>query len=339
MGVQEIVDGIVSFVRVHQSWAIPIAFLVAFGESVCFLSLVWPGTAILVGITALFAASGMELSILWPSIIAAALGGSVGYAVSYWVGVYFKDSVPKIWPFSTHPHLIPQGQEFFQKWGAWGVFFGHFFGPVRAVIPVVAGMFRMPQIPFQIANFASAFIWAAGVIAPAFFLVTFKDQVFHLLRDYQWLVLAALFVLAVLNAVPTAVMAVPTLALFVGLGALFIFAGGDPLRALAAGALGAWLGDLYVFNAGRGNREVHLVFANGWSAEAAEAAQHFVMQFGLASVIPSKFHTTLRAFAPITSGALGLAVVPFALLSALSAVLWASLLLVPVPLAQRFLGW
>lgn len=339
MAVQEIVDTIVSFVKVHQSWAIPIAFLVAFGESVCFLSLVWPGTAILVGITALFAASGMEVGVVWPAIISAALGGSVGYAVSYWVGWYFKDSVPRIWPFSTHPHLIPHGQQFFEKWGAWSVFFGHFFGPVRAVIPVVAGMFRMPQLPFQIANIVSAFIWAAGVIAPAFFLVTFKEQVFQILRDYQWVVLAALFVLAFLNAIPTAVLAVPTLVLFVGLGALHLYAGGDPMWALAAGALGAWIGDLYVFNAGRGNREVHLVFTNGWSAEAAAAAQHFVLQYGLASVIPSKFHTTLRAFAPITSGALGLAVVPFAVLSAISAVLWAALLLIPVPLGQRVLGW
>ena len=36
--------------------------------------------------------------------------------------------------------------------GAWGVFVGHFFGPVRAVIPVVAGMFAMRQLPFQVAT-------------------------------------------------------------------------------------------------------------------------------------------------------------------------------------------
>ena len=58
MSMQALVETIVSFVRDHESWAIPIVFLVAFGESFCFFSVVWPGTAILVGITALIAASG-----------------------------------------------------------------------------------------------------------------------------------------------------------------------------------------------------------------------------------------------------------------------------------------
>jgi len=50
-----------------------------------------------------------------------------------------------------------------------GVFLGHFFGPIRAVIPVIAGMAAMRQIPFQIANISSAFLWAGGVIVPSFF--------------------------------------------------------------------------------------------------------------------------------------------------------------------------
>jgi membrane protein DedA with SNARE-associated domain len=37
------------------------------------------------------------------------------------------------------------------------------------VIPVIAGMAAMPHLQFQIANIASAFIWAAGVIAPSFY--------------------------------------------------------------------------------------------------------------------------------------------------------------------------
>jgi membrane protein DedA with SNARE-associated domain len=65
--------------------------------------------------------------------------------------------------------MVESGQAFFDKWGALSVFFGHFFGPVRAVIPVVAGMYALPQWQFQIANIVSAFIWAAGIIAPSYF--------------------------------------------------------------------------------------------------------------------------------------------------------------------------
>jgi membrane protein DedA with SNARE-associated domain len=35
---------------------------------------------------------------------------------------------------------------------------------LRASVPLVAGIFRMPFLQFQIANFASAFVWAAALL-------------------------------------------------------------------------------------------------------------------------------------------------------------------------------
>ena len=71
--------------------------------------------------------------------------------------------------------------------------------PVRAVIPVVAGMFAMKQLPFQIANVVSAFMWAAGVIAPSFFLVANKDAVFAFLLQYENIVALVMFAAAFLE--------------------------------------------------------------------------------------------------------------------------------------------
>ena len=41
---------------------------------------------------------------------------------------------------------------------------GRFFGPLRASVPLAAGIFEMPYWQFQIANFVSAFIWAAALL-------------------------------------------------------------------------------------------------------------------------------------------------------------------------------
>jgi membrane protein DedA with SNARE-associated domain len=169
MTLHDFVELVVAFVREHQAWAAPMTFLVAFLESFCFLSIIWPGTAILVAISGLMGAGGVSIDVLWPAIIAAGIGGSIGYAVSYWIGLYYKDDIKTIWPFNRNPKLLDRGQSFFSRWGAIGVFLGHFFGPVRAIIPVVAGMYAVPQWQFQLANISSAFIWAAGVIAPSFF--------------------------------------------------------------------------------------------------------------------------------------------------------------------------
>jgi membrane protein DedA with SNARE-associated domain len=157
-------QSIIAFVEQHQAWIAPITFLLAFGESLAFISLVLPSTVVLVFIAGLVGGAGVGMGTIFWVWFAAGVGGALGYSVSYWVGAYFKDDIDKLWPFSTRPEMLVRGREFFEKWGTWGVFFGHFFGPVRAVIPVVAGSFAMRQFPFQVANISSAFLWATGVL-------------------------------------------------------------------------------------------------------------------------------------------------------------------------------
>lgn len=336
MAMEAVVETVVSFVREHEAWAGPISFLVSFGESFCFLSLIIPGTAILVGIAALLAYSGVSDAIILPAIIGAALGGALGYAVSYWIGIYFKDSIHKIWPFSTRPYLITRGQEFFEKYGVFGVFLGHFFGPVRAVIPVVAGMFRMAQLPFQIANIASATLWSAGVILPAFYLVTNKKDVLAYLAGHELIVAAALALLAVANAIPRPLFFVPTLALFVGVGALHIFAGGSFPVAWLAGALGAFVGDIHAYFTGK-RHQGNLRGAWPFTATAGsrQRAREFIARHGVSSILRSKAMGFNRGLVPLIAGANEMPLLPFMGMSALSALIWSAALLLPALLIVR----
>jgi membrane protein DedA with SNARE-associated domain len=164
---QPYIDAIVAFVQANQAWAAPVAFVLAFGESLAFVSLFLPSTVILVAIGGLLGAgTGTDL---WTVVIAAWAGGSLGYALSYWIGFYYKEEIRSVWPFRDYPNMMDRGDRFFEHYGVFGVFLGHFVGPIRAVIPVIAGMAGMPHLQFQIANIVSAFIWAAGVIAPSFY--------------------------------------------------------------------------------------------------------------------------------------------------------------------------
>jgi membrane protein DedA with SNARE-associated domain len=326
---QEFIDALVAFVRANEEWAAPIAFLVAFAESFCFLSLLWPGTAILIGISALLAASGVGTWVLLPAILAAAAGGTLGYAASYWIGLYFKDSIHKIWPFSRRPNLIPAGQTFFEKHGAFGVFLGHFFGPVRAVIPVVAGMFNMPQIPFQIANVLSASIWSVGVIAPAFLLVAFKTYVLGFMSEHEVLIALVLLLLAFANAAPSAFLYWPSLILFAGVGVLQLIAASDQFLVLwLAGATGAFLGDLAFYYVGRSHREAAFVawFMNGDSKALARANTALDTK-GAWTVVTSKAVGPARAFVPLAAGVRALPYAQFLPASALAAIVWAGVLL------------
>ncbi|MGL4396773.1 MAG: DedA family protein [Hyphomicrobium sp.] len=330
MGVQDFVEMIVAFVRDNKQWAAPMAFLVAFMESFCFLSILWPGTAILVGISALLAAGGVGLDVLWPAIIAAGVGGTVGYALSYWIGRYFKDSLLGMWPFSRHPETLTQGRDFFDKYGAASVFLGHFFGPVRAIIPVVAGMYAMPQIPFQIANIASAFIWAAGVIAPGFFLVTFQAEIFAFMIQHEFLIAGLIFLLALGHAVPMPLLFWPSLFLLLATGLLFLYAGGDAPLLLVAAAGGTFAGDLVAYWIGKSRRAD---LAEAWPLryypDGIEPARRFLHKWGPAGIIVSKVFGVKRAYVPVVAGSEGMSPAQFIPASLVSAVLLACLFLAP----------
>lgn len=158
---EQFAHNIVEFVRAHSAWAAPIMFGLAFGESLAFISLLLPAWAALVGIGAILGSSGLSF---WPIWLAAAFGAALGDWLSYWIGQKFGPSVAHMWPMSRHPEILPRGERFVRHWGAPAIFIGRFFGPLRASVPLVAGMFHMPFWMFQAANFSSALVWAAVLL-------------------------------------------------------------------------------------------------------------------------------------------------------------------------------
>lgn len=160
------VDAIIAFTRGNPGWAVVVVFLLAFGESLAFFSLLLPATVILFALGALIGSADLNF---WPLWFAAGFGAFFGDWVSFWLGQRFGPAIAHVWPLNRHPQLLPRGHAFFEKWGIVGVFLGRFLGPLRAVIPLVAGICDMPRGKFQIANITSAFVWATGILAPGFF--------------------------------------------------------------------------------------------------------------------------------------------------------------------------
>lgn len=163
MSFESHIQDIVAFVRENQAWAPFIVGLLAFGESLAVISFIVPATGILVAIGALMGAADLPF---WPVWLGAVIGAICGDWLSYWVGITFKDDVLTRWPLKNYPTAIQRATDFTQRWGAWGVFFGRFSGPLRAFVPLAAGLFAMPQFLFQMANIASAMVWGFVLLAP-----------------------------------------------------------------------------------------------------------------------------------------------------------------------------
>ena len=148
---------LLDFVVAHRDWAAVVMFITAFGESFAFLSLLFPGTTLLIAAGALIKAGTLPYG---PLMIGAIAGAVSGDAISYWLGRRFGGALAGVWPFTRHPSLLPNGIRFFEQHGGKSVFIGRFFGPIRAVVPLTAGIMRMPPVRFYAATIASALVWA-----------------------------------------------------------------------------------------------------------------------------------------------------------------------------------
>jgi membrane protein DedA with SNARE-associated domain len=160
----EYTEAIKTFVIHHREWAVPIIFVLAFGESLAFVSLILPFWGILIFVGGVIGASG-SLS-FWSILTAAAVGAALGDWLSYWLGYHYHEKIQHMWPLKNHPKLIENGRTFFTRWGAWAIVIGRFSGPLRASVPIVAGITEMPQFRFQLANWSSAFLWAFVLLSP-----------------------------------------------------------------------------------------------------------------------------------------------------------------------------
>ena len=109
----------------------------------------------------------MAVSVFAPALAGAAAkstGASAPFSPSPATPPWPQENDPSFWDQIRDQFYIPRGEAFVNRWGVYAIVIGRFFGPLRAAVPLVAGIFAMAYWPFQIANFASAFLWAAVLL-------------------------------------------------------------------------------------------------------------------------------------------------------------------------------
>lgn len=159
----ETIQPLIDWIASHPELAGVVVFLIAFTESLALVGIVVPGIVFMLSIGTLV---GLGAINLWSALVWAALGAIAGDWLSYWLGRHFDRQLRHIWPLSRYPKLIPAGERFFKRHGGKSVLFGRFVGPLRPIIPAVAGIMHMSQAKFYFMNIVSAILWAPVVIMP-----------------------------------------------------------------------------------------------------------------------------------------------------------------------------
>lgn len=181
----------VEWIQLHSAWAEAIVFLVAMVESLAIVGLLVPGVVMMFAAGALIGSDTLSFT---PICFAAILGAIAGDWISFWLGRHYHTPLLNSWPLRDHPKLIEHGIHFFHKHGAISVMLGRFFGPVRAVIPLIAGMLDMSVKQFVAVNVASAILWAPAYLIPG---ILFGDSLQKASEMTQKVVLGLVVAIAV----------------------------------------------------------------------------------------------------------------------------------------------
>ena len=127
-----------------------------------------PAVTILVTASAL-AASG-DLSI-WGVAIGSAVGGIAGGIAGWLIGAH--GGIRLVRRYGARMRIdeekLTRTRKFFARRGAWAAFLCRFVGVARILVPMIAGVARMPLARFSVANGAGAIVAAAGYAALGWF--------------------------------------------------------------------------------------------------------------------------------------------------------------------------
>ena len=154
---------LIAWLNAHPGWGFSIVFLVAFFESLVLIGILLPGIVILFGVGTLIGLGMLELIPIW---VAATAGAFLGDSLSYFLGHRFRGHLLDIWPFSRYPALMERGTRFFHAHGAKSVVAGRFIGPLRPIIPSVAGMMGMKPSRFLAVDIPACITWAPSFLIP-----------------------------------------------------------------------------------------------------------------------------------------------------------------------------
>ena len=120
-------------------WGYWIIGLLAFGEALVLTSIFAPGTVVVVLGGALVAQGVYDFGdMIWFVAIGTTLGAEFSFRIGARGTNLFQEGRRV---FS--PSVLQRGPGFFARYGAPSIIFGHFFGPLRPIVPVVAGLSSM----------------------------------------------------------------------------------------------------------------------------------------------------------------------------------------------------
>lgn len=168
-------------------------FVIVFAETGLVVTPFLPGDSMLFAVGALCATGGIELWVVIPLlIVAAVLGDAVNYQVGYRLGpAVFKSQRSRLF---NKQHLV-RTQSFYERYGGKTIILARFVPIVRTFAPFVAGIGKMSYARFLAYNVVGAVAWVFICVGAGYFFGNLE----FVQKNFE-LVLIAIILLSVLPA-------------------------------------------------------------------------------------------------------------------------------------------
>ncbi|WP_097305247.1 bifunctional DedA family/phosphatase PAP2 family protein [Pseudomonas chlororaphis] len=156
-------DGITGWLTMNPQWLAAAVFIVACVECLAIAGLIVPGTVLLFAIAVMAGSGALSLG---ETLALGFFGGLLGDVVSYLLGRRFHQNIRRLPGLRHHPEWINGAEAYFQRYGIASLLVGRFIGPLRPMLPMVAGMFDMSFPRFFAVSLLAAAGWTVAYLLP-----------------------------------------------------------------------------------------------------------------------------------------------------------------------------
>lgn len=157
---------LLTFLEHYGAWVYVLLFLIVFAETGLVVTPFLPGDSLLFVAGTLAAAGGMDVAILIPLLIVAAiLGDTVNYRIGEYAGpkVFTRGSR---WFKQEH---LERTHGFYERHGGKTIIFARFIPIIRTFAPFVAGIGKMSYPRFLSYNVTGGILWVVSFVLAGFF--------------------------------------------------------------------------------------------------------------------------------------------------------------------------
>jgi len=147
-----------NIISLYGSLVYGLLFLIVFMETGFVVTPFLPGDSLLFVSGALSATGAMQIWIVYPLLLLAAI---LGDTVNYWVGHFVG---PKIFEHDSRfikKAYLHKAQHFYDKYGGAAIALGRFVPIVRTFAPFIAGIAKMHYRTFLMYNVGGGVIWVS----------------------------------------------------------------------------------------------------------------------------------------------------------------------------------